>query len=130
MVWDSFAVHMYICSFSFVFYHSYNHYTSLDSQRRMQYNDMKYVNVGNKVEVLTALTCNFQSIFQIGFSSVIQGAKFTKFGTHLVEGHLERTVSQIFYFGLGFHFMKCNKFSCKKMVNFPFFDIKQKLGPK
>ena len=34
-------------------------------------------------------------------------------------------MSQIFYLGLSFHFLKSRKLSCKKIVkSFPFFDIK------
>ena len=47
----------------------------------------------------------FSIIFFNWNISVIYGAKFTNFGTHLVEGHLEGTVSQIFYLGLGCHLM-------------------------
>ena len=83
----------------------------------MQYNDLKYVNVGNKVELLTAWKfkkCNFQSFVLKWIILVIYGGKFTIFGTHLVEGHLEGTVFQILYLGLGFYFMMSRKFSCKK----------------
>ena len=83
----------------------------------MQYNDLKYVNVGNKVELLTTWKlkkCNFQSISFKWIISVIYVGKFTKFGTHLVEGHLEGTMSQIFYLGLGFYFMMSRKLSCIK----------------
>ena len=43
--------------------------------------------------------CNFSNIFLnwIILVILVYGAKFAKFGTHLVEGHLEGTMSQIFY---------------------------------
>ena len=37
-----------------------------------------------------------------------------KFCTHVVEGHLEGTVSQIFYLGLSLYFMKSRKLSYKR----------------
>ena len=73
--------------------------------------------MGNKVDLLTAwkfTKCYFQSIFLNWIISVIYEGKFTKFGTHLVAGHLEGTVSQILYLGLGFYFMMSRKLSCKK----------------
>ena len=62
----------------------------------MQYNDLKYVNVGIKVASLTALKlrkCNFQQFFLKWIILVIYGGKFTKFGTYLVGGHLGGTMS-------------------------------------
>ena len=44
----------------------------------------------------------------------IDEAKFIKFGTLLVGCHLEGTMSQIFYLGPSFYFMKSRKFSSKK----------------
>ena len=41
-------------------------------------------------------------------------AKFTKFGTHVVQSNSEGTVSQIFYLGPSFYFMKSRKLGCKK----------------
>ena len=41
--------------------------------------------------------------------SIIYEAKFTIFDTHVVEGHLEGTVSQFFYLGPSFNFMKSRK---------------------
>ena len=73
--------------------------------------------MGNKVELLTAWKlkkCNFPSIFLNYIISVIYEGKFTKLGTHLVEGHLEGTVSRIFNLGLGIYFMMSRKLSCKK----------------
>ena len=37
--------------FSLVFQYPNDNYTSLDSQYRMLYNDLKHANVGNKIEV-------------------------------------------------------------------------------
>ena len=58
--------------------------------------------------------CNFLYIFLNWIISVIYGANFIKFGTLIVEDYSEGTVSQIFYLGSSFHFMKSRKFSCKK----------------
>ena len=80
-------------------------------------NDLKYVNVANKIEVHATLeykNCNFQYIFLNFIISVIHGANVTTFGTHVVGIHSEGTVSQIFYLGLRFHFMQSRKLSCKK----------------
>ena len=49
------------------------------------------------------------------------GAKFTKFGTPVVEGHLEGTVSQNFYLGPRFYSMISRKVSCKNVKKFPAF---------
>ena len=83
----------------------------------MLYNDLKHANVGDKTEVYSTWefeNFNFQYIFLNWIISVIDGAKATKFGTPLVEGHSEGTVSQIFYLGPSFYFMKSRKLSCKK----------------
>ena len=56
----------------------------------MLHNDLKCVNVANKVEEHTTLefkNCNFQNIFLNLIISVKHGAKITKFGTHVVEDH-------------------------------------------
>ena len=66
----------------------------------MLYDDLKYLNVANEMEVLTTLefkNCNFQYIFLNWIISVIHLAKITKFGTHVVKDHSEGTVSQIFF---------------------------------
>ena len=42
------------------------------------------------------------------------GAKFTKSGTHVVEGHLRGTMSQILYLGPSFNFMKSKKLKEEK----------------
>ena len=79
-------------------------------------NDLKYVNVTNKIEEDTAWefgNCNFQYIFLNWIISGIYGPKFLKFGTHAVEAHLEGTVSQICYLGPSFYFMKSRKLSSK-----------------
>ena len=41
-------------------------------------------------------------------------AKFTKFGTHVVEGHQKGTVSQIFDLGPSFNFMESRNLRGKK----------------
>ena len=84
----------------------------------MLYSDLKHVNVGNKIEVYSTWefeNCNFQYFFLNLIISVINGAKFTKFETPLVEGHSEGTMSQIFDIGPIFSFMKSRKLSCKKL---------------
>ena len=48
---------------------------------------------------------NFSIFFLNWIISVIDGAKITKFGTPLVEGHSEGTVSQIFNLGPSFYFI-------------------------
>ena len=64
----------------------------------MLYNDLKYVNVANKIEEHTTLEFeNFQYIFLNWIISVIHEAKVTKFGTHVVKDHSEGTLSQIFF---------------------------------
>ena len=83
----------------------------------MLYNDLKYVNVANKIKEHTTIefkNCNFQYIFLNWIISVIHGAKVTKFGTHVVNDHSEGTISHTFYLGLSFHFKKSRKSSCKK----------------
>ena len=83
----------------------------------MLHNDLKYVNVANKIEVHTTLefkNCNFQYILLNLIISIIHGVKITEFGTHVVEDHSEGTVSQIFDLGLSFHFMQSRKLGCKK----------------
>ena len=80
----------------------------------MLYNDVNCVNVKNKIEVWTTWkikNLNFQYNFLNLIISVIYGAKSMKFGTPVVEGHLEGTVSQIFYSCPSFFFMKCRKLS-------------------
>ena len=60
----------------------------------MLYNDLIYVNVGNKIEVYSLWefrNCNFQYFFNWIFS-VIYESKFTKFGVCVVEGHSEGTL--------------------------------------
>ena len=71
----------------------------------------------NKIELHAILEYkhyNFQHIFFNLIISVIQGAKITKFGTHVAEDHSEGTMSQIFYLGLCFYFIQSRKLSCKK----------------
>ena len=66
----------------------------------MLFNYINCVNVSNKIEVYTPSKlkiCNFQYICLNLIISVIYGAKFMKFGRHVVKGHSEGTVSQIFY---------------------------------
>ena len=58
----------------------------------MIYSDLKHVNVGNKIEVYSTWefeNCNFPYLFLNLIISVINGAKFTRFETSLVEGHSE-----------------------------------------
>ena len=72
-------------------------------------NDVNVVNMNNEIKSRTKLefrNCNFSYIFLNWINSVICEAKLTKFGAHVVGGHLEDTVSQIFYSGLSFNFMK------------------------
>ena len=78
----------------------------------MLHNDIRYVNVANKIEVQATLVyknCNFQYIFINLIFSVIHGAKITKLGTHVVEDYSEGTLSQIFDLGLSFYFMQSRK---------------------
>ena len=78
----------------------------------MPYNDLKYLNVVNKIEVQSTLefkNCNFQNILLNWIISVIHGAKIIKFGTHVLEDYSEGTVSHIFYLGPSFYFMKSRK---------------------
>ena len=53
----------------------------------MLYNDLKYVNVANEIEVHTTLE------FKNWIISVTHGGKVPKFGTHVVEDHSEGIVS-------------------------------------
>ena len=58
--------------------------------------------VGNRIEIYTTRTFNNRNFRKISFSSIISviyGAEFTRFGTFVVEAHLEGTVSQILYSG-------------------------------
>ena len=82
----------------------------------MLYNDLKHANVGNKVEVYSTWVFEnfkFQYLFSNWIFSVIDRTKVTKFGTALVEGYSEGTVSQIFTLGASFYFMKSRKSICK-----------------
>ena len=82
----------------------------------MLYNDLKYLNVANEIEVLTTSelkNCYFQYTFLNWIISVIHGAELTKVGTHVAEYHSEGTMSQIFLLG----------------PSFLVFDIKSKEGP-
>ena len=80
--------------------------------------------MGNKVELLTAWKfkkCNFQSILLNWIISVIYKGTFTKFDTHLVEGHLEGTLSQIFNLGIGIKYFLpffATQFSRHHKINF------------
>ena len=90
----------------------------------MLHNDLKYVNVANKIEVHATLeykNCNFQYIFLTLIISIIHCANVTKFGTRVVGIHSEGTVSQIFDLGLSFYFMQSRKLSCKNGKKFPVF---------
>ena len=94
MVRGRFAVPMQICRFSLLFIYSNKNDISLDSQMEILYNNMNYGNVGTELDMHD-----------------IHGAKTITFGTLIVDGHLEGTVSQIFYLGPSFHFMKSRKLS-------------------
>ena len=64
----------------------------------MLYKYLKHVNIGDTIEVNSTWefkNSNFQYLFFNWIISVIHGAKFTKFGTDLVEDHSEGTMSQI-----------------------------------
>ena len=116
MVRGCFACPMQNRDFSLVFQYPYDNYASLDSQIRKLYNDLRYANVGNKIEFYSTWefgNFNFQYLFLNWIISVIDRAKVTKFGTPLAEGH-SGTVSQIFNLGPSFYFMKSRKLSCKK----------------
>ena len=54
---------MQICIF--VLSHPNKNYISLDSQKRMLYNDLNYVNVGNQIDAphRNLKNCNFQYFF-------------------------------------------------------------------
>ena len=83
----------------------------------MLYNDLKYVNVVNKIEVHTTSkfkNYNFQYIFLNWIISVIHRANATKFGTHIVKDHPEGTMSQNLYLGLSSYFVKSRKLGCKR----------------
>ena len=80
-------------------------------------NDLNYLNVTYIVEIHPTWefkSCNFQNIFLNWIFSVIYESNITKFGTCVVDDHSEGTVSQIFYLGPSFCFMKSRKLSCKK----------------
>ena len=49
---------------------------------------------------------------------------FLKFDMHVDEGHLEGSVSQIFYLGPSFYFMQSRKKKKKMTKSYPFFLIK------
>ena len=117
MVGGRFAVPMQTSNISLFNRYSNKNYISLDSQRIMLYHDIHYVDVKNKIEVLTKRefkNCNFQQYFLNLNISVINGANFIKFGTPVVDDYSEGTVSQIFNLGSSFYFMKCRKLCCKK----------------
>ena len=90
----------------------------------MLYHGINNVNVENEIKVSTnreIQNCNFQHIFLNWNISINNGANFIKFGTLVVRGHLEGTVSQIFYLGPSFYFMKSRKLGCKNIKIFPVF---------
>ena len=110
------STHAYLrCSL--VYWYPKEKYISLDSQRRMLNHDIDVVNMSNKIKSQIKRefrNCNFSYIFLNWNISVIIGVKSIKLGTLVVNAHSEGTVSQIFYLGLSFYFMKSGKFSCKK----------------
>ena len=55
--------------------------------------------------------CNFHYILLNLNISVNYGGKLMKVAGHVVKVHLEGTVSQIFYLGPSFYFMKSRKLS-------------------
>ena len=80
-------------------------------------NELKYLNVANKVEINQTKefkNCNFQYIFLNWIISIKNGTNLTKLETCIAECHSEGTVSQIFYLGPSSNFVECRKFSCKK----------------
>ena len=79
--------------------------------------DINVVNMSNEIKSKTKRefrNCNFSYIFLNWIISVSYGAKFTKFGTHVVEGHKEGTLSQIFDLSPSFNFMESRKLRGKK----------------
>ena len=50
-VWRGFAVPMHICSLSLPFHYTDKNHTSIDSPKKVLYNDMNYVDVDNKIVV-------------------------------------------------------------------------------
>ena len=66
MVLGGFAVPTKVCSFSLFYQYPKKNYISLDSQRRMLYHDINYVNLSNEIRVCTKReprNCNFLYIF-------------------------------------------------------------------
>ena len=62
MVWGRFADYMQTCIFSLVFKYFNRNFISLDSQRRMLYDDTNYGIVENKIKEYTKQelkNCNF-----------------------------------------------------------------------
>ena len=49
VVWSGFAVPMHICRFSLLFHYPNKNHTSIDSPKKVLYNDINYVNVDNKI---------------------------------------------------------------------------------
>ena len=108
MVGGRFAVLRDISGLSYVSQYLNDNYTILDSQRPMLSNDLNYLNVTYTVEINPTCkfkSCNFQYIFLNWIISVIYEVKIIKFGTCIVKGHSEGTVSLILYLGLSFYFM-------------------------
>ena len=68
--------------------------------------------VSYKIKVYTPW--EIEKTFLNCFFTVILRPNYTQLCTHVVEGHLEGNVSQIFYLGLSFYFMKSRKLSYKK----------------
>ena len=81
------------------------------------YHDINCINVVNKLKVLIKRkfkNCNFLTFFFNWNISVINGANFIKFVTLVVGCHSEGTVSQIFYLGPSFYFMKSRNLCSQK----------------
>ena len=71
-------------------------------------NDLNYLNVTYTVQIHLTWefkSCNFPYILLNWLISVNYEANITKFGTCIVEGHSEGTVSQMVYLVLSFYFM-------------------------
>ena len=51
VVWRGSAVPMHICIISLIFYYPNKNHTSIDSQEKVLYSDINYVNVDNEIIV-------------------------------------------------------------------------------
>ena len=72
----------------------------------------------------------FHQHFLNGDKSLHRHKKLLKFCLCVLQYHIEGTVSQNFYLGLSFCFMKSRKNKFQEMIkSYPFFTIKTKLSP-